>query len=62
MVNVAAAPLGGMMEPANIGIIDFVVGVNIAGQLHEQVRGLPPGTAIEAVTIDGDGRLRLSSR
>jgi len=47
------------VEPANIGVIDFVVGVNLAGQLHEQVRGLPPGTAIQGVTIDDDGRLRL---
>lgn len=54
--------LGGVMEPTNLGVIDFVVGVNIAGQLHEQVRGLPPGTAIQAVTIDDDGRLRLSTR
>ena len=54
--------LGGAMEPATIGVIDFVVGVNIAGQLHEQVRGLPPGTAIQAVAIDDDGRLRLSTR
>lgn len=45
--------LGGAMELPNIDVIDFVVGVNIAGQLHEQVRNLPPGTAIEAVTIDG---------
>jgi hypothetical protein len=36
--------LGGAMELANVGVIDFVVGVNIAGQLHEQVRGLPEGT------------------
>jgi hypothetical protein len=54
--------LGGAMEPANIGVIDFVVGVNIAGQLHEQVRGLAPGTVIAAVTIDDDGRVHLSIR
>jgi hypothetical protein len=54
--------LGGAMAPANIGIIDFLVGVNIGGQLYEQVRGLTPGTAIQAVTIDDEGRLRLSTQ
>lgn len=44
-----------------MSIIDFVVGVNIAGQLHDQVRGLPPGTAISGVTIDDTGRLRLAA-
>jgi len=38
--------LGGPIEVGNIGIIDFVVGVNIAGQLHDQVRALLPGTVI----------------
>jgi hypothetical protein len=53
--------LGGPIEVSNIGVIDFVVGVNIAGQLHDQVRGLPPGTAISRVTIGDDGRLHLST-
>jgi hypothetical protein len=53
--------LGGPIEVGNIGVIDFVVGVNIAGQLHDQVRALPPGTAISGVTISGDGQLRLST-
>lgn len=38
--------LGGELIPDNIGVIDFVVGLNIAGQIHEQVRDLPPGTPI----------------
>jgi hypothetical protein len=53
--------LGGPIEVSNIGVIDFVVGVNIAGQLHDQLRGLPPGTAISGITIGDDGRLRISS-
>jgi len=36
--------LGGRVDVSNIGVIDFVVGVNITGQLHDQIRGLPPGT------------------
>ena len=51
--------LGGAIDPSNIGVIDFAVGVNIAGQLHEQVRDLPPGRAIAGVVIDDDGRIRL---
>jgi hypothetical protein len=35
-----------------VGVIDFVVGLNIAGQIHEQVRDLPAGTPIAGVTID----------
>jgi hypothetical protein len=53
--------LGGPIEVGNIGVIDFVVGVNIAGQLHDQLRVMPPGTAISGVTISDDGRLRLST-
>jgi hypothetical protein len=53
--------LGGPIEVGNIGIIDFVVGVNIAGQLHDQLRGLPPGTPITGVTIGGNGRIHIST-
>jgi hypothetical protein len=52
--------LGGPIDVSNIGVIDFVVGVNITGQLHEQLRGVPPGTKIAGVTIGGDGRVRIS--
>jgi len=50
---------GGSFDVGNIGVIDFVVGVNIAGQIHDQLRGLPPGTAISGVAIGDDGRLRI---
>jgi hypothetical protein len=53
--------LGGPIDVGNVGIIDFVVGVNIAGQLHDQLRGLAPGIAISGVTIGDDGRLRIST-
>jgi len=35
----------------NVEVIDFVVSLNIAGQIHEQVRDLPPGTPISGITI-----------
>jgi hypothetical protein len=46
--------LGGKLDLANIEVIDFVVGLHIAGQIHDQVRTLPPGTPISGVTITGD--------
>ncbi|MEU7869035.1 hypothetical protein [Dactylosporangium sp. NPDC049140] len=48
--------LGGAIDPDNVDVIDFVVGVNIAGQLHDQLRALPEGTQIRGVSFD-DGRL-----
>lgn len=53
--------LGGPIEVGNIGVIDFVVGANIAGQLHDQLRGLPPGTRITGVTIGDNGQIRIST-
>lgn len=47
--------LGGKIAVDNIEVMDFVVWLSIAGQLHEQVRNLAPGTRISGVTID-EGR------
>jgi hypothetical protein len=33
--------------------MDFDVALTIAGQLHRQVRDLPPGTRISGFTVDG---------
>lgn len=44
--------LGGELAPSNLELTDFVVAVNLAGQIHEQVRSLPPGTPITGFTID----------
>ena len=49
-----APVLGGQLDVANIQVRDFVVAVNIAGQLHSQVRNLPPGTPITGITISED--------
>ncbi|MGW3346206.1 T6SS immunity protein Tdi1 domain-containing protein [Nonomuraea rubra] len=43
--------LGGEVSADNLGQIDFVVGLNIAGQIHEQVRDLPPGAPITGITV-----------
>lgn len=45
--------LGGQFAIENITKMDFVVSMHIAGQLHGQVRDLPPGTKITGFTIDG---------
>lgn len=46
--------LGGPLEIGNVEVIDFVVSVNIAGQIHEQVRDLPEGAPIPEIKIVGD--------
>ena len=46
--------VGGKIEFANIEPRDFVVAVNMAGQLHEQTRNLPDGTRIEGFTINSE--------
>jgi hypothetical protein len=43
--------LGGTFDVEHVTIADFVVTLNIAGQLHEQIRNLPPGTPISGFTI-----------
>ncbi len=45
--------LGGQIELANVEVADFVVAVNIAGQLHQQVKDLPPGSKISGFTFGG---------
>lgn len=44
--------LGGALDADNIGTIDFVVGLHLAGQIHEQIQNLPPGTRISGLTIN----------
>jgi hypothetical protein len=43
--------LGGALDVENITKMDFVVAVNLAGQLHEQIKDLPPGTPITGFSI-----------
>ena len=43
--------LGGELDAANVSALDFVVAVDLAGQIHDQVRNLPPGTPITGINI-----------
>jgi hypothetical protein len=43
--------LGGEISLENIQVMEFVTAVNIAGQIHQQIRDLPPGTRIEDVKV-----------
>ena len=44
--------LGGPVAVENLTVEDFVVTVNVAGQIHQQIRDLPAGATISGVTID----------
>jgi hypothetical protein len=44
--------LGGQLAVENLELADFVVAVNTAGQIHQQVKSLPPGTPVTGITID----------
>jgi Domain of unknown function (DUF1851) len=43
--------LGGGFNIDNIVVYDFVVAVNLAGQLHEQLRTMAPGAKITEFTL-----------
>ena len=43
--------LGGGFDVERIQIADFVVSINLAGQIHEQIRDRPPGTRISGLRI-----------
>jgi hypothetical protein len=43
--------LGGPAELSNVEVSDFVVALNIAGQIHKQVLTLPPGTPISGSSL-----------
>lgn len=46
--------IGGAIAVDNIETMSFVVASSISGQLHRQVKDLPPGTSISGITIDGE--------
>ena len=43
--------LGGAIEPTNVEVVDVSVHFSIAGQIHRQVKDLPPGTPVGDVKI-----------
>jgi hypothetical protein len=52
ILDFSIAPyLGGAVALENVTIADFVVSLNIAGQIHSQLRDLPPGTPINGISI-----------
>ena len=44
--------LGGKIDVENITVMDFEVSLNLAGQIHDQVRNLPPGTKISGIKLE----------
>lgn len=44
--------VGGSLDLGNITTTDFVVSLDIAGQIHEQIKDLPPGTRITGITFE----------
>ena len=45
--------LGGQGVPANIEPTDLLVHLSVMGQLHHQIRNLPPGTRIDEIVTGG---------
>lgn len=43
--------LGGQFDVENVEVSDFVVALDLTGQIHEQVKDLPPDTSITDVSI-----------
>ena len=43
--------LGGQFVVGNLSVTDFVVAVNLAGQIHDKVRNLLPGSPISQIKI-----------
>ncbi len=41
--------LGRRIDMGNIWVTDFVVSLNVVGQLHRQLRDRPPGTPITSI-------------
>jgi hypothetical protein len=46
--------VGGEFDVANVQALDFVAAVSAAGQIHYQVKDLPPGTPIISVEMAED--------
>lgn len=44
--------LGGAMDVSNMSAADFVTTLGMAGQIHEQIKDLPPGAQVNIVVED----------
>ena len=51
---IVAPVLGGDFAVENVEISGFVVAVNLAGQLHDQLKDLPAGTPITGAVFEGE--------
>lgn len=49
-----APVLGGQIDTTNVEVMDLVVALSVTGQLHRQVKDLPPGTKISGVVLEED--------
>jgi hypothetical protein len=47
--------LGGQIDPDNFETCSVLVHFSIAGQIHQQVKDLPPGTKIGKISIEEPG-------
>jgi len=55
VLGFAVAPIiGGPVTVDNIETIDFALSLNILGQIHRQVREMPPGSRVTGFTFDGE--------
>jgi hypothetical protein len=45
--------LSGLLEVDNIEVCDLMVHESISGQIHQQVKGIPEGTVITQIKVDG---------
>lgn len=46
--------LGGEITVSNLEALDYLVAMHISGEIHRQVKDLPPGTQISGITIDDE--------
>jgi hypothetical protein len=46
--------LGGQLDPDNIETCSVLVHFSIAGQIHRQIKDLPPGTKIDKIELAGE--------
>jgi hypothetical protein len=44
--------LAGVLTVENVELADLVVAVNTAGQVHKQIKDLPPGSPISDISVD----------
>ncbi|WP_181838465.1 hypothetical protein [Nocardia africana] len=51
--------MGGELALANIHVMDFVTGVGMAGQIHEQLRYVPEGATIQFKVQEPERRTGL---